>query len=273
MEQCKLGSLAFNYSDVFCSFQFNDGETCVHMVKDHMLTYVYSGELLVEEGERKIIIQPGECVFLRRNHRVSMTNCPVGNEQFRAIFLVFNRKFLREYYRQMDKTKLPTDFKDCDANLIEVPSSPDITSLFHSMVPYFDSSIKPSEELIKLKLQEGIQALLRIDLSSSVTLFDFIEPWKIDLLDFMNENYMYNLSMDEIASFTGRSLATFKRDFKKISNLPPEKWLIRKRLEMAHQKIHKEGKKVSDIYLEIGFKSLSHFSTAFKRQYGVAPTK
>ncbi len=31
----------------------------------------------------------------------------------------------------------------------------------------------------------------------------------------MNENYMYEFSMEEIAHYTGRSLATFKRDFKR----------------------------------------------------------
>ncbi len=272
MGQSKPGSLMLNYSDVFFGFHFNEMETCVHMAKDHMLVYVYSGELLLEEGKNSDTVQSGECMFLRKNHRINMTNRPKGNEQFRAIFLVFSRKFLRDYYRQMDKSKLPTDLKDCDISVIRVPPTPDITSLFSSMIPYFDSSIKPTDELIKMKLQEGIQALLRIDISSSVTLFDFVEPWKIDILEFLNENYMCDLSLEEIASFTGRSLATFKRDFKKVSELSPERWLMKKRLESAYRKIREEGKKVSDIYLETGFKSLSHFSTAFKKEYGFAPT-
>lgn len=68
---------------------------------------------------------------------------------------------------------------------------------------------------------------------------------------------------------TGRSLATFKRDFKKISDLTPEKWLIRKRLEVAYTKMKEGGKKVVDVYVEVGFKNPSHFSTAFKKQYGI----
>jgi hypothetical protein len=32
---------------------------------------------------------------------------------------------------------------------------------------------------------------------------------------------MYDLSLEEMASYTGRSLASFKRDFKKISPLSP----------------------------------------------------
>jgi AraC family transcriptional regulator, exoenzyme S synthesis regulatory protein ExsA len=31
-------------------------------------------------------------------------------------------------------------------------------------------------------------------------------------------------------------------------------------------------KKPVDVYLEVGFEDLSHFSSAFKKQYGYAPT-
>ena len=115
-------------------------------------------------------------------------------------------------------------------------------------------------------------ALLDIDERFVPTMFDFNEPWKIDILGFMEENFMSDLSIEEIAHYTGRSLATFKRDFKKISDLPPEKWLIRKRLEAAYAMMKNGGKKVVDVYAEVGFKNPSHFSTAFKRQYGVSPT-
>jgi AraC family transcriptional regulator, exoenzyme S synthesis regulatory protein ExsA len=57
-----------------------------------------------------------------------------------------------------------------------------------------------------------------------------MSPWKIDLLDFMEKNFCEDLSMEEFASYSGRSLATFKRDFKKASPLSPQKWLIEKPL-------------------------------------------
>jgi AraC-like DNA-binding protein len=47
---------------------------------------------------------------------------------------------------------------------------------------------------------------------------------------------------------------------------------MEKRLNVAHEKIRNEHRKVSDVYLEVGFKNLSHFSTAYKKQFGVAPT-
>lgn len=170
----------------------------------------------------------------------------------------------------MNKTEIPKSVPISDKKVFKLNPSPTIESLFQSLTPYFDSNIKPTEGVTHLKLLEGIYALLN---SSEQFLFDFADPWKIDLLEFLNENYMQEFSMEQIAAFTGRSLATFKRDFKKISSLTPQKWLINKRLEMAYIKLKEEKKKVQEVYSEVGFKNLSHFSTAFKKQYGIPPTE
>jgi len=243
------------------------------MIENHTLVYVYSGELLVEEGHKKTRIHGGQCVFVRKDVRVTLNKQPKGEEQFKAIFMVFNRNFLREFYHSINKNELPEEILGFKHSLVKLPNTPDIESLFQSMVPYFDSTVKPTEKLMNLKLQEGVYSLLNIDKNFYSCLFDFTEPWKIDILDFLDSNYMYNLSIEDIANYTGRSLATFKRDFKKVSPLPPQKWLIEKRLKVARDKIQNKKSKVSDVYLDVGFKNLSHFSNAYKKQFGYSPTQ
>ena len=78
------------------------------------------------------------------------------------------------------------------------------------------------------------------------------------------------MSLEEFALYTGRSLASFKRDFTEISDLSPQKWIIKKRLMKAHELIE-SGKSVTDACIETGFKNRSHFSTAFKNNFGYAP--
>jgi AraC-like DNA-binding protein len=173
----------------------------------------------------------------------------------------------------MEKKDIPMDASKIDMSIVKIKPRPDITSLFESLIPYYDTSVQPTDEIINLKEQEGVYALLKTDERFYPVLFDFTEPWKIDIMEFLHENYMYELSLEEIASFTGRSLATFKRDFKKISDVPPQKWLIQRRLEAAYDKLQRDKKKASDIYVEVGFKNLSHFYTAFKKQYGFSPKK
>lgn len=119
---------------------------------------------------------------------------------------------------------------------------------------------------------EGVYTILNTDENLYASLFDFVEPWKIDIVEFMEQNYMNDLSMEELAYYTGRSLATFKRDFKKVSDLSPQKWLIRRRLEAAHRLISSGTKRVTEACFDVGFKNLSHFSKVYKELYGVAPT-
>jgi AraC-like DNA-binding protein len=269
----KEGYIVSGYADILFSYYFNDECLCTNKVPEHFLVYIYSGEYVLVERKKKTVVRPGECVFLRRDNRVNMIKQPVGDEPFRGIFLTFKRNFLRTVYQDFERKELPLNAGKQKQSVIKLPQTPDIKGLFQSLTPYFESSMEPSNEIMELKLLEGVHSLLRIDNRFYGTLFDFTEPWKIDILDFLNENYMYDLTMEEMASFTGRSLSTFKRDFQKVSKLPPQKWIIQKRLEAAYEKLKETSRSVTDVYIEVGFKNFSHFSAAFKRQYGVAPSR
>lgn len=267
----KLKTIA--YSGIFLSCFTDYSEKCIHATPEHVLVYLYSGEQVIEDRNRKITLQAGECAFIRRDHRLKMYKNSKGEELYKGISLTFTRSVLREFYSKMDKTEIPKDLTVSDDYVFKLKPSPSIESLFQSLTPYFDSNVKPTEGVTHLKLLEGIYALLNSNEQLYPILFDFAQPWKVDILEFLNENYSDELSMEEIASFTGRSLATFKRDFKKISSLTPQKWLIKRRLESAYVKLKEEGKKVQDVYVEVGFRNPSHFSTAFKKQYGFPPTE
>ena len=144
---------------------------------------------------------------------------------------------------------------------------------FDSLLPYVANPQKLTPKLSALKTREAIELLLQIDSSFQNFLFDFQEPHKIDLEAFMNQNYKYNVPLPTFAKLTGRSLSTLKRDFVKLFNLSPEKWLQQKRLEQAHYLLSRKKKRPSEVYLEVGFENLSHFSFAFKKRYGFTPSE
>ncbi len=266
-------SATLNYSDVFYSFFTKNDSICHDKAVSHYLVYIYSGEMLLVENGKEISIRAGECVFIKRDHRVSFTKRPAFGEDFKSISLKFNRNFLRQYFQKINPSDIPKDTRPMGSSVVKLPKTPGLESLFLSMIPYFETEIEPRDEVINLKIQEGILSLLNINKDFFPILFDFTEPWKIDILDFLNENYMYDLTIEEIASYTGRSLATFKRDFNKISELPPQKWLIQKRLDKAHELIKTGRKKVTDVCYDVGFKNRSHFTTAFKKYYGYSPSE
>lgn len=266
-------STIFQYSDIFLAYLQNGDSLRSYKNCHHCLKYVYSGEIVLEDGARTITVHGGEAVFIRRDHRVQITKQPYKGEQFKGITMVFEREFLRNLYQEERKTNdcFPNVKDGFSQSVIKLPKRPQLESLFLSITPYFDSSEQLSPKLADLKVREGVIDLLDMNRRFYPVLFDFADPWKIDLMDFMENNYTSDLTIEEYANYTGRSLATFKRDFKKISDLPPQKWLILKRLEKAHELLSTEHGRVEDVCYSVGFKNRSHFTTLFKKQYGVSP--
>ncbi len=142
-----------------------------------------------------------------------------------------------------------------------------------SLIPYFDVDGEFPNELASLKIAETINILRLIDPDVYSVLRNVNAPVKINLVNFMQRNFMFNMSLEKLGYLTGRSLSTFNRDFKKLFNTTPEKWLIDKRLELAYYHLAEKKKKPTEVYLEVGFEDLSHFSFIFKKKYGVSPNQ
>lgn len=264
----------FDCSDVFIASFVTDDRECLHENREHTLLYLCSGELEIEERGKKTFVHPGDCAFMRRDNRLWLQKKAAAGKPYHSVVLKFTRAFLRDFYQRLDRQKIPFDSKREKVSLRLLPNNrPDIWALFESIIPLFDAAERPSEEVLRRKMVEGIYVLLNTDRSLYASLFDFVEPWKIDILNFLNENYMLDLSLSEIARYTGRSLATFKRDFAKVSDLTPQKWIIRRRLEAAHDLIASGRRKISEICFDVGFKNLSHFSKLYKETYGMAPSR
>jgi len=79
------------------------------------------------------------------------------------------------------------------------------------------------------------------------------------------------MPLDKFSYLTGRSLTTFKRDFNKIYGATPQRWLTKRRLKLAHYLLSESKQKPVEVYREAGFENLSHFSYAFRKQFGYAP--
>lgn len=64
--------LIFNYNNVFYSFYYNDFSGCVHRSREYAINYVYSGEMILDNGKEQIHVGKGECIFIPRDHHITM---------------------------------------------------------------------------------------------------------------------------------------------------------------------------------------------------------
>lgn len=269
----KKYSWGIRFSDIMATRLTPEMGECLYEEREHALIYVREGEMIINEDGFSTLFKSGECAFVRRDYKVSILKRCIGDLPFLSTTLLFKRKFLIDVFCNMNPTGLPTEVKRSKLGVVKIPVRTDVKSLFDSIQPYIDSGSEPTEEWIDSKLSEGLNVVLSTDSSLYASLFDFTEPWKIDIMEFMNDHFKNNLSTHDMALFTGRSPATFKRDFKKVSQLSPARWLIERRLEASHNLLSTTDMSVSDVMTDVGFKNLSHFSKCYKTKYGHAPSK
>ena len=239
-------------------------------IAEHSLGYIIAGEMHLFINDKTIVCKEGSIGLTRKNQLLKSVKFPPPGGEFKSISIYLTQEILRQY---VDEHNIAANISMDKTPAVQLPAN-DIflKGYFQSLTPYFETKEKMSPTLAALKTKEAVELLLKIQPSLKNLLFDFNEPHKIDLEAFMNRNFTYNVSMSNFAKLSGRSLAGFKRDFEKIFNTSPGTWLQQRRLEEAYFLIKKKNKKPSDVYLDVGFENLSHFSYAFKKAYGMAPS-
>lgn len=236
-------------------------------VYEHALAFSISGIAEFHSDNTVISYPEGTLCLVRRNQLLKILKKPSNGKPFASITIFLNQKTLQQYSLEHN---VKADGMYVGEPNVLLKNDAFLQGYFNSLMPYFAQPEKLTPTLAQAKTTEVIELLLRNPALKNF-LFDFNKPHKIDLEAYMNRNFSYNVPLTQFAKLTGRSLSTFKRDFTKLYATTPEKWLQKRRLEQAHFLITQKSKRPSDIYLQLGFETLSHFSYAFKKRFGQTP--
>ncbi len=237
-------------------------------VEDHALTFILNGEMIINDGLVETKFKTGELGFISKNQLVKTQKLPQDNKPFMSISILLSKEILYNYAKEHNI--IPKGTYTGKPSFI-LPHDSFLKGYFDSLIPYFENPDALTRNLTKIKTIEAIELLLK-NTSIQNILFCFDEDFKIDLEAYVNKNYMHNIPLEKFATLTGRSISTFKRDFQAIFKETPNKWLIKKRLDLAHFLISKKHQKPTDVYLDAGFVNFSHFSRTFKSEFGVNPS-
>ena len=234
-----------------------------------MLIWFISGETKIVQSEVTRVFKSGDIFLIPRNKPATIINYPKDGLPHKTVVMHLTTDLLRNFYKDIQvKTKI-----EPVPGIRVYNNHPLLESCLASVVPYFEITDEFPKNLALLKITEAISILRTIDPDIDGVLANFDDPHKVDLVSYMEKNYMFNMPLERFGYLTGRSLTSFKRDFKKAFNSTPQRWLTQKRLELAHYKLAEHKAKPAEVCYEIGFENLSHFSFAFKKQFGYAPTK
>lgn len=94
----------------------------------------------------------------------------------------------------------------------------------------------------------------------------------IKSISYMKENYFEEtLDLNTIAESVNFSRFHFNRVFKKITGIPPRKYLMSIRLNKSKKLLNETNWNSTDICFEVGYNSLGTFTTKFTHEVGVSP--
>lgn len=256
---------------IFFSYYSTMRKEKVAFMEDNTLILQVLGRFTLETASQKISMDGGEMLLVRKNQLGQLTKTPLDEEGYQTIVIRLKEDLLRKIALE---EQIEIGYKYTGPSNILIPGNDFLQAFFQSLLPYVRHPEKKiTTEVGMLKIKEAVYLLLDIMPGLREFLFDFSDPYKMDLEKFMASNFHYNIPVEQFARLAGRSLAGFKRDFQKIFAMAPRQWLLERRLAEARYLIEKKNKKPSAIYLDLGFESLSHFSHSFKKKFGKAPTE
>ncbi|MCE7990494.1 MAG: helix-turn-helix transcriptional regulator [Roseivirga sp.] len=149
-----------------------------------------------------------------------------------------------------------------------------LDKFIHNLFIYFDNPELMDEELALLKLKELILILLKSEQYASVNSFlgDLFTPDKLHFTSAIENNIFSNLNLQELAFVCHKSLSSFKREFKKIYNDTPARYIKNRRLDYAAQLLCSTENSVSAIAFEVGFQDITTFSASFREKFDLSPS-
>lgn len=93
------------------------------------------------------------------------------------------------------------------------------------------------------------------------------------IVKYIEKNYMYNITLDDLAKMAGYSKYHFSRIFKKYSRTTFIAFLNQRRIKAAELLLLDDSMSITEIAMQVGFSSLTTFNRVFREIKGCTPTE
>lgn len=92
-------------------------------------------------------------------------------------------------------------------------------------------------------------------------------------LDYVNKNYMDDVTLDSLAAYAGFSRYTLSRMFRQHTGMTFTQYLNKRRVTMAEELLASTKIPVTQVALQCGFNSIATFNRVFREVRGCTPTQ
>lgn len=240
------------------------------------VSLVIKGEKTMHFAEKSVYVNDKEIHFLSAGNCIASMKFS-NQDTIRSILLFFDNETLARFYQKYDSiiTAARKKHKPAAEFYVSIKKDAFIVNYIASLQLLIDSRIPLSEEMKLLKFEELMLHLLH---TQPALLLSFRSLKKgeyddIELKKIVEANVVSNMSVEELAFLCNMSLSTFKRRFTVIYGLPPGKWILAQRIQMAKDLLQYHNEKPAEVYHKVGYENHSSFTQAFRQITGITPSQ
>ena len=237
--------------------------------------YVLEGENHSYSEEEHLHLQKDEGVLMKCGNYLYDGVGDQRSGQFGLLAVHFYPEVLKAIYGREIPDFLKSGLTPSSSNMTQIKANVLIRKFVDEILYYLESPELHTDELVTLKLKEIILLLLKTENADKVLeiIQNFFSPRLFSLKEVVESHIFSALTISDLATLCGLSLASFKRDFQKAYQDSPANYIKNRRLEKAAELLLINTEPVSGIAYDCQFNNLAHFSSSFREKYGLSPSE
>ena len=214
-------------------------------------------------------IDNSEFLLMKAGHCLMTEKLSNTENDYRSVLLFFSNELILKFIRKFELNKFNRGF---DSSVYSFKYDVFIERFVESLLDISKFPTTIQVNILEVKLEEIL--LYLIELRGTEFIYSLVnsnDSQSQKFIKTIESNQLNILTLKELSFLCNMSISSFKRQFEKQYSESPIKWFQEKRLEHAARLMREEYKRPSDIYIDIGYKSLSSFVQAYKAKYGITP--
>ncbi len=282
-ETKKHGSEDFPFAAYLDDFSyFQNGYICWHWHDEVQITLILEGEFTCQIGNEKILMKPGESIFinscaLHQIHPCRKSYGKLYSFIWQADMLAGNREC--DVYKNciapiLNKKQKFLFFDKDNSNCKQIKTALlRIMNLFTEKQKLFELRIYYQLSKIWLDMCDYMNyAELNQGNGATTYMLKSKDEERVkNALQYMQANYNEDISLDDIAKAAMTSRSELCKSFRRALDTSPKEFLIEYRIRQSMILLENFDLRISDISEMTGFSSPSHFGACFQKYVGCTP--
>jgi AraC-like DNA-binding protein len=244
------------------------------MPNEACFVYIIQGEQRALSEVESMSALEKEALLMKCGNYFSQMIPRESTGQYEAVAIHFYPEILKKVFQDEYPTFLKDQNLANNQSIAKFKADILLDKYFDSIMFYFENPELVNEELLILKLKELLLLLVKTGNGEGVKniLSNLFSPRTYQFKEVIESHLYDSLSLNDFCELTNLSLSSFKREFKKIFNDSPARYIKNKKLEKAKELLEISDLNVTQITFECGFGDLASFSVAFKDKFNISPS-